>query len=86
MIHESNISALEKAEEVMKGLEDYPILDDEDYTERENEVIQEAWKWMDIRERVKVIKKYSREDTSVFAARRDYCPPDYGIEGYLSQP
>lgn len=86
MIHESNIDALRMAEGIMKGLEDYPILDDYDYTARENEVIQEAWKWMDIRDRVKAIKEYSRENTSVFAARRDYCPPDCGIEEYLRQP
>lgn len=87
MIHESNTAALERAEEIMKGLEDdYPVLDDEDFSRREDEAQQEAWGWMSVRDRVKCIQKYARENTSVFAARRGECPSDWGIREYLNQP
>ena len=85
-IHESNITALERAEELQAGLmDDYPVLDEEDYSNRQYEARQESWKWLSIKERVRVIQKYSREDTSVFAARSEEMPQDWGITEYLSQ-
>lgn len=42
-IHESDDAALEKAEELMNGLENYPILDEEHHSNMEFEAEEAAW-------------------------------------------
>lgn len=43
-IHQDDKKALYKADEIMEQLEDYPILDDSDFTERETTEANEVWK------------------------------------------
>lgn len=45
-------------EEMEAALSDYPVLDDEDFSERENEIANEAWENMDTRERIELCKRY----------------------------
>lgn len=85
-IHESNTAAMEAAEDLQRRLDDYPALDEDDWSEREDQRAAEYWASESIAERVRIIHKYAREDTSVFAARRDELPSDYGIYEYLRTP
>ena len=61
------------AADIGTRLEDYPVLDDDDYSERENEYAEETWTSMSVRDRVKVIQEHSR-GVSIFAARHDWIP------------
>ena len=44
MVHETNEKGLIIADELNKSLEDYPILDDDDYNERRNEKVMEYYR------------------------------------------
>ena len=71
LIDPSNTEALAKAEEMAERLADYPLLDEDDYGNREHEAVCEQWEGADTRERM----EYCREcAVSVFAARRDEVP------------
>lgn len=59
-------------------LEDYPVLDDDDFSRREWEETLEYWEGMSRRERIKLC---AERGDSIFAARRD-SPPD-GAEMYI---
>ncbi len=56
------------AEEIEGCLEEYCVLDDEDYSARQWEAASHSWEHTDIAERVRVCQKYR---ISVFAARHD---------------
>lgn len=56
-----------------KSLSDYPVLDESDFSAREWERASECWAGMRIRERAEICKRYR---CSIFAARRDYLPPE----------
>lgn len=71
-IHPSNTAAIKLADEMMCQLEDYPVLDDEHYSELESEEVCEYWSFMGMRDRIELCAK---NNESIFAARRDY-PPD----------
>lgn len=43
-IHESDHAALQVADETMGRLEDYPVLDEDDWSEREQEDANETWR------------------------------------------
>lgn len=43
MIHESDQTAIDKAEDILVRLEDYPILDDEDFSAREVDEANSVW-------------------------------------------
>jgi len=62
-----------QVEEIQRSLEDYPILDESDYSEREWNRATEYWSGMGTRERMDWCKQY---DVSIFAARRDEIPSD----------
>lgn len=62
---------LEKAAEMAAALEDYPILNEEDYSRREYEEACQAWDDLSIRERIEICAK---RGVSIFAARRDSIP------------
>ena len=70
IIHPSRASEGEKMED---ALEDYPVLDEDDYCEREYEAACERWKWMGTRERMELCVK---EGVSFLAARRDEPPSE----------
>jgi len=66
-------AAAERAAELEARLEDYPVLDEEDYSRREYERAAEYWVGMGIRERAEWCARY---DVSIFAARRGEIPDD----------
>ena len=62
---------LDQIEEIGARLEDYPVLDEEDFSKQEWEKATEWWMECGRRERIRICAKY-RE--SIFAARRDEIP------------
>lgn len=63
-----------EAGEILCSLEDYPVLSDEDLSERERESASEHWASLSVRDRAEIIKRVG--NCSIFAARRDYLPRD----------
>lgn len=65
--------------------DDYPVADDDAYSEAEVEEAERTWKGLNIKERVELCKRYG---VNVLAARRDYPPHDDqgGIQDYLTSP
>ncbi len=53
--------------------EDYPILDDDVFSELEEEEACATWAAMSLKERIEVCKRYK---VSILAARHDYYPQD----------
>ena len=54
---EENTKAHELALEMEKEMEAYPVLDEEDWSEREDEAAQKAWKeWYDNKERLEYVR------------------------------
>jgi len=60
-----------EAGKIAEMLENYPILDEDDFSQREWEYVEESWQNMSIRERVKLCAEHG---ISIFAARHDYLP------------
>lgn len=77
-------AAVEEAERAESSLEDYPVLDEMDFSEREWEAAEETWRWTSLRERVRMIGEARARcarwscanPPSVFAARRNEVPRD----------
>lgn len=65
--------AAKEADKIEAALCDYPILDDSDYSDRENQAIEQYWFNCTLKERVELCSKYN---ASIFAARRDSVPND----------
>jgi hypothetical protein len=66
-IHSSNLPALEKARELCKRANDYPVLDEEDFSNRESEECERVWRdCFDAGERVNYLRRHSYT-TSSFA-------------------
>ena len=61
--------------EIEQMLEEYPILSEEDYCEREWQWASDVWAGLSIPDRIYYIKKYAPE-ISVLAARRNSPPED----------
>lgn len=59
------------AGEIACALANYPVLDDDDYSRREMEEADAAWRWLDMRDRIRTC---ARHGVSIFAARRDEVP------------
>lgn len=75
-------SRADDVERIKDKLENYPVLDDEDFSDREYEAACRWWKDMGMRERISVCAKYR---VSIFAARRvDEIPDDVPIS-YLAE-
>ena len=66
LIDSKDKTAVDKAESMLKNLEGYPVLDDDDYYRRESENALDYWKSLPLSERVELCEKYGE---SVFAAR-----------------
>ena len=64
-----------RVEETERALEDYPVLDEEDLSEREHDSACRSWEWLSMKERMETC---ARQNVSVFAARRNDLP--CGIE------
>jgi len=74
LVNPHNQPAFFKARELESKLEDYPCLDEEDYSQREFVSINERWDNAGLSERVELL---NGAGASIFAARRDSC---WGIE------
>lgn len=74
-----NSPSCEIAESIESSLEDYPILDETDWSEREFKQACELWTIYDISERVELCQ---RADVSIFSARHDSFPD--GVQEYLN--
>ena len=61
------------AEDIEASLSDYPVLDDEHYSQLEWNEAGEFWQTICLRERVEICQRFN---VSVFAARRDEIPED----------
>lgn len=71
-IHESNEAALRVADDAMSAIEDYPILDESDWSDLEHEQVMTWWENESLRWRIRMC---ADDGESIFAARRD-CPPE----------
>lgn len=69
-----------QALEIEKRLEDYPVLDEEDFSRREWEDMQETWLNMSMWNRIKLCSEFN---VSIFASRRDEVPDDSYIQDRL---
>jgi len=74
-IHESDENALRAADKVRGRLEDYPVVNESDYSELEWEEAAEYWAQCSVRERARIIRDMNC-GVSIFAARRAYIPQD----------
>jgi hypothetical protein len=63
------------ADERLEDLTDYPVLDEDHWTEMEHAEAEDAWARLCVRDRVAVIIE-SKCGASIFAARRGTTPPD----------
>jgi hypothetical protein len=72
-IHESDTAALAVADAACERLANYPILDEEDWSEREWNAACEVWEQSSLRDRVEYC---GRAGISIFAARRAELPQD----------
>jgi hypothetical protein len=66
-------AAAEEAKRLRAKLDDYPVLDEEDWSSLEIEEADATWKSFSLRGRIDYCKRY---DVSIFAARRDEVPDD----------
>lgn len=66
-------SVLIEAAAILKALDDYPILDEDSYGEKEWDEVVEAWNDRSLKERVDLCREAG---VSIFAARRNYLPLD----------
>jgi len=65
------------AEKIETKIEEYPILDENDYTERQVEAAINYWHCCGRRERIEICNKFG---VSIYASRRDDIPDDYSGE------
>lgn len=74
-IQQDDGAALKVADELRERYENYPVVDEEHWSNLEYEEAQSYWASMSVRERCGAIKE-ARCGASIFAARRDYLPSD----------
>lgn len=75
-IHESDDAALRLADEMAAALACYPVLDEDDLSEREEEICRTTWdECYHLRDRIRLLAENGH---SIFAARRKYV--DLGID------
>lgn len=77
-IHESDNKALERAREMIDSLNDYPVLNEDDFTQREWDAAQEYWESLDLSDRVDLCQE---SGISIFSARCESIPPQ--DNGYI---
>lgn len=68
-----NSKAGRKAKELIQSLEDYPLLDEDRYSEKRWEAICDFWEEMDMSERMEYCKEAG---LSIFSARSETPPTD----------
>lgn len=72
-IHKTNGPVLRKADEILRKLEDYPVVDDDHLSQLEWDEAAESWEHCSIRDRIEYLARWG---LSIFAARRDELPED----------
>lgn len=72
-IHKSDTEALCKANDILERLEDYPVVNEDHWSQLEYDEVCDFWQNMSVRERADYCHKAG---VSLFAARRDYLPSD----------
>lgn len=89
-IHESNTAALELADKIMAKLTDYPVIDEELWSEYENEDCRQTWETcFDAKERLDYFRRHSHTSNGLMsmlkairrgdwyeAANMLHCPSD----------
>lgn len=70
------------AEQIERDIDAYPVLNEDDFSEREWNQMSEYWKSLSIKERVNLCGEYG---ICIFSARRDTVPQDDSgrLEEYL---
>ena len=78
---------LKLATEILDGLEEYSVYDEEDYCELQFTEVCEYWEYVSVSERVEMIQE-SGSSCSVFSARRDDFPQDDcgSLQQYIVSP
>lgn len=69
------------AQDIEDSLENYPILDEMDFSDREYERAGNYWEHCRLKDRIDICRQYG---VSIFAARRDSIPEDVDIS-YLAE-
>jgi hypothetical protein len=86
-IHQDATQAIEKAEKMMERLEDYSVLNEDDFSEREEKEAGEVWKdCYSVKERIEYIRGHSSQfDFRDFSDLRACVRGEYfaGIAGEL---
>lgn len=72
-IHQDNARALRAADAILEQLEDYPVVDEDAWSELEDSEASDYWESMSVRQRAEYC---ARAGISLFAARRPYRPAD----------
>jgi hypothetical protein len=72
-IHESDLAALAKADKLLDDLDDYPVLNEEHFSDLEYTEAERYWASLSVRESMELCAEHK---LSIFAARRDYLPHD----------
>jgi hypothetical protein len=70
-IHESDTESLQRADEMLCALSDYPVLNESHFSELEYSEAENQWQQMPIKWRVELCQQAG---ISVFSARHDYIP------------
>jgi len=73
IVDPSDADRVEILGQIAAALADYPILDEMDYSEREEDEATESWGFLSLSERIKLC---SDNGISIFAARHDWYPRD----------
>lgn len=79
-IHESDDKALAIADDIKRKLEDYPVIDEDHWSDLEWNEACDAWESSSISDRVDLCR---RAGVSIFAARRESIPED--DSGYIRE-
>ena len=74
-----------RAQEVSEAFVNYPIFNDDLYSEMQWEATQECWAALSIRDRIELIKRDHYGRTSILAARHSYIPDNDFIHEKLQQ-
>ena len=73
-IHPSNTQAVAMAEEMARDLDAYPVLDEDRWSEKEHDAVEESWAALSVQDRLELIQRVGT--CSILAARRPYLPSD----------
>jgi hypothetical protein len=82
-IHQDDSAALKIADSVMDSLAEYPVVNEDHWTELQCNESTEYWQSLSVRDRAEYC---ARAGVSIFAARRDYIPQNDGILDALMSP